>query len=162
MVAVAVAVFVRSPSAVISVMMSSVSVAPDAMAPTVQLPVPASYEPRLAVALTKASPAGSVSVTTTSAAVSGPLLATVTVHVVSSPTAGRESLTTFMTATSALGGATAASSSSLSVLDCGWSTAATDAVLVTGARPVTVAVMRMVAVAPLARVPTVHTPVAGT
>ena len=126
------------------------------MFPTVH--TPAAYEPVDGVADTNVKPAGSASATETLCAVSPPLLVTVTVKVTLLLNAGVALLTVFVTARFASGTLTVADAVLLSAFASVLAVVIV-AVLTTGETVVTVATIDRVALAPLARVPTDHTPV---
>src|SRR5262249_11148030 len=138
-----------------------VACAPLAREPTSQSPVAAVYVPWLGLAVTKAKPAGSRSVTRTPVAADGPLSVSVPGNVTVSPTLGRGLLTVLTRARSASWGLTEAVSVLLAGLGSNWSLWLTPAVLACGLGLVTVAVMVRVCVAPAATVPTVQVRVAG-
>src|SRR5262249_58836736 len=83
------------------------------------------------------------------------------VKVIVSPTFGLELLTALVNTRSATCGVTVALAVLLPVTGSNWSAAETVDVLVAAAWPVTVALRTRVALAPTARVPTAHTPVAA-
>jgi hypothetical protein len=138
----------------------SVSAVPVLTVPTVHTPLIRTYLPRLGLADTNVSPAGSRSVTWTFVAASGPLFESVTVNVIVSPTFGVASLTFFASARSACCGAAVEPSLLLPELGSAWSACAIDAVFVYALGETTVAVICSVCGALVVTVPTVHTPVA--
>ena len=157
---VAVAVLVIGVVTVTAATIVRVSVAPPARSPIAHVPVALVYAPTVGVAETNVSPAGSASVTVAAVAVSGPVLVTPTLNVTFAPSVGVLMSTLLVITRSASGTSTVTVSVSLAatgsrVVDV------TDAVLATAVCVVTCATIARVSVAPLARVPMFHTPVAA-
>ena len=155
-VAAAVALLVTGVCVVTVAMTLRLALAPLASVPTVHTP-PAKL-PVEGVALTRVSPVGRASVTVTPCDASGPLLVRVIVNVTLAPTSGVALLTVLTTARLASGTSTSADATLFAGTGSYRSDVA-EAVLVTSVWVVTLATMASVAVAPLASVPTVQTPV---
>ena len=154
------AVFVTGDVVVTVAVIVSEAVAALARLPIVQRPVPLLYDPAEAVDDTKVKPAGSASVTTTPVAAAGPLFVAVIVNVTFEFTGGVALLTVFVTARSVTGVAVTDADAELLAALPSVSVPVIVAVFVTCEVVVAVAVIVSVALAPMARFPIVHTPVA--